>query len=40
MPAQAIIASAIVTGVIAIFPIALAYGQRQTTAYHREHPEN
>jgi hypothetical protein len=40
MPAQAIIASAIVTGVIAIFTIALAYGQRQTTAYHREHPEN
>lgn len=39
MPTESIIATALVTGVIAIFSLAIAYGQRQTTAYHREHQQ-
>jgi DMSO reductase anchor subunit len=39
MPSDAILVTAIVTGVITIFSLALVYGQRQTTAYFREHPQ-
>jgi hypothetical protein len=39
MPTEAIIVTAFVAGVITIFSLALAYGQRQTTAYFREHPQ-
>jgi hypothetical protein len=39
MPTEAILATALVTGVITIFSLAIAYGQRQTTAYFREHPQ-
>jgi hypothetical protein len=38
MPTETTIVTALVTGVITIFSLAIAYGQRQTTAYHREHP--
>jgi hypothetical protein len=39
MPSDAILVTAIVTGVITIFSLALAYGQRPTTAHLREHPQ-
>ena len=39
MPTETIIVTAFVTGVIIIFSLAVAYGQRQTIAYHREHPQ-
>lgn len=39
MPTETIVVTALVAGVIAIFSLAIAYGQRQTTAYHREHPK-
>lgn len=39
MPTEAIIATALVTGVITILCLAIAYGQRQSTLYRREHPQ-
>ncbi len=39
MPTETIFMTALVAGVITIFSLAIAYGQRQTTAYHREHPK-
>lgn len=39
MPTEAIIVTALVAGVITIFSLAIAYGQSQTTAYRREHPQ-
>ena len=40
MPTEAIIATAFVTGVITIFSLVLAYGQRKYTAYLRGNPQN
>jgi hypothetical protein len=39
MPTETIIVTAFVAGVITVFSLALVYGQRQTTAYRREHPQ-
>jgi|APThiThiocy_cv2_1041547.scaffolds.fasta_scaffold06170_8 hypothetical protein len=39
MPSESILATALVTGVITIFSLAIAYGQRQSTAHRREHPQ-
>jgi hypothetical protein len=38
MPTETIIVTAFVVGTITILSLAIAYGQRQTTAYRREHP--
>lgn len=38
MPTETIIVTAFVAGVIAIFSLALAYGERQTESHRREHP--
>ena len=39
MPTETIVVAGFVAGVITIFSLAIAYGQRQTTAYRREHPQ-
>lgn len=39
MPTETIIVTAFVVGVITILSLAIAYGQRQTTAYRRKHPQ-
>ena len=38
MPTDTIIVTAFVAGVIAIFSLALVYGERQTESRRREHP--
>jgi hypothetical protein len=38
MPTETIIVTAFVAGVIAIFSLALVYGERQTEGRRREHP--
>jgi hypothetical protein len=38
MPTETIIVTAFVAGVIAIFSLALVYGERQTESRRREHP--
>jgi hypothetical protein len=40
MPTETIVVAGFVAAVITIFSLTIAYGQRQTTAYRREHPQN
>jgi hypothetical protein len=39
MPTETMIVAGFVAGIITIFSFAIVYGQRQTTAYRREHPQ-
>ena len=39
MPTETIIVAGFVVAVITILSLTIAYGQRQTTAYRREHPQ-
>lgn len=39
MPTETIIVAGFVAGIITVLSLAIAYGQRQTTAYYREHPQ-